>query len=103
MIDLDVPMRPRGQMRTPQTPPLDEFCLQIARVIAGTEAIKVASVEGGQLVVIELTASSDDIGRLVGRDGRTIGAIRTLAEALAMRIGKKVIVDVQAAGRSRGA
>jgi predicted RNA-binding protein YlqC (UPF0109 family) len=46
-------------------------------------------------MVIELSAPPEDVGRLVGRDGRTIGAIRTLAEALSQRLGKRIIVDVQ--------
>jgi hypothetical protein len=92
--------------RTPFTaraqplPELDEFCLLLARSIVGDpEGVKVASVEGSQLTVVELDAPPDEIGRIVGREGRTIAAIRALAEALAMRQSRRVMVDVQSMGR----
>jgi uncharacterized protein len=85
--------------RTEPLPDLDEFCLNIAKSIVGDpEGLKVASVEGSHLSVIELDAPPEEIGRVVGREGRTIAAIRTLAEALAMRLNRRVMVDVQAAG-----
>jgi len=63
--------------------------------VAEPGELKVASVEGANLIVIELSAPPEEVGRLVGRDGRTIAAIRVLADALAQRIGKRVLVDVQ--------
>jgi predicted RNA-binding protein YlqC (UPF0109 family) len=90
----------RAPPRTQPLPGADAFCLVVARHVVGDPAsVKVASVEGQDLIVIELSAPAEDVGRLVGRDGRTIGAIRTLAEALAQRMGKRIIVDVQPAQR----
>jgi predicted RNA-binding protein YlqC (UPF0109 family) len=92
----------RGPTRNQPLPNADEFCLSIARLVVGNpDALRVASVEGQNLTVIELSAPADDVGRLVGRDGRTIGAVRTLAEALGQKIGKRIMVDVQAAARTR--
>lgn len=88
-------MRPSQPLPAPDT-----FCLEIARSVVGNpEGVKVSTVEGQHLLVIELSAPPDEIGRLVGRDGRTISAIRQLAEALGLRLGKRIMVDVQAAGR----
>jgi predicted RNA-binding protein YlqC (UPF0109 family) len=88
--------------RAQPLPELDEFCLNIARSIVDEPgALKVSSVEGNQLSVIELDAPPEEIGRVVGREGRTIAAIRTLAEALAMRMNRRVMVDVQAVGGRR--
>lgn len=93
-------MRPRGPARIPPSPNPDEFCLRIGQAIVADPALlKVASVEGNNLVIIELSAPSDEIGRVVGRDGRTIFAIRTLAEALGVRINKRIVVDAQVASR----
>ena len=88
--------------RAQPLPELDEFCLNIARsIVDDPAALKVSSVEGNQLSVIELDAPPEEIGRVVGREGRTIAAIRTLAEALAMRMSRRVMVDVQAVGGRR--
>jgi predicted RNA-binding protein YlqC (UPF0109 family) len=96
-------MRRGFTSRAEPLPELDEFCLNLAKSIVGDpEGLKVASVEGSHLSVIELDAPPEEIGRVVGRDGRTIAAIRTLAEALAMRLNRRVMVDVQAAGGSGG-
>jgi predicted RNA-binding protein YlqC (UPF0109 family) len=93
-------MRRPPPSRAQPLPEADNFCLAVARhVVGGPESVKVSSVEGQELMVIELSAPPEDVGRLVGRDGRTIGAIRTLAEALAQRIGKRIIVDVQPVAR----
>lgn len=96
-------MRRGFTSRSQPLPELDEFCLNIARCIVGEPAaLKVASVEGSQLVVVELDAPPEEVGRVVGRDGRNISAIRTLAEALATRLNRRVMVDVQAQGRRPG-
>lgn len=96
-------MRPRGFARSPIVPAADQFCLNVSRLVVGDPGnLRVSSVEGPNLVVIELSAPPDDIGRLVGRDGRTIGAVRVLADALAQRLGKRVIVDVQPVLRGNG-
>jgi predicted RNA-binding protein YlqC (UPF0109 family) len=85
--------------RAQPLPDLDEFCLNLAKsIVDDPGGLKVASVEGSQLSVIELDAPPEEIGRVVGRDGRTIAAIRTLAEALAMRLNRRVMVDVQVVG-----
>jgi predicted RNA-binding protein YlqC (UPF0109 family) len=45
-------------------------------------------------VVIELTVADDDIGKLIGRGGRTINALRTVVRACSTKQGSRVLVDV---------
>jgi predicted RNA-binding protein YlqC (UPF0109 family) len=45
-------------------------------------------------VVLELHAPPDEAGRLIGRRGRTISALRTVVKASAVRRDKRVLVDV---------
>jgi len=45
-------------------------------------------------LVLELTVAEDDVGQVIGRGGRTIGALRQLVRAAATRGGRRVIVDV---------
>jgi predicted RNA-binding protein YlqC (UPF0109 family) len=58
------------------------------------EAVSVRATERDRLVHIEVRVPTDEIGKVIGRRGRTIGAIRTLARAAALRDGRRVIVEI---------
>ena len=45
-------------------------------------------------VVYELTVAGDDVGKIIGRHGRTVNALRTVMRACAARDGRRVLVDV---------
>jgi predicted RNA-binding protein YlqC (UPF0109 family) len=49
--------------------------------------------EDGSLV-LELHVAEDDVGKVIGRNGRTINALRTVVRASSARIGRRVLVDV---------
>ena len=58
------------------------------------EAVQVTESEGETVVMVELTVAPDDIGRITGREGRTINAIRSLARILGAKQEKKVSVEL---------
>ena len=45
-------------------------------------------------VVYELRVAEDDVGKVIGRSGRTVNAVRAVVRAAAMREGRRVLVDV---------
>jgi hypothetical protein len=45
-------------------------------------------------VVLELHVAEDDAGKVIGRGGRTVAALRTVMKAAAVRQGTRVLVDV---------
>ncbi len=49
--------------------------------------------EDGDLVY-EITVAEEDLGRVIGRRGRVANAIRSVAKAAAVRIERRVIVDI---------
>ena len=49
--------------------------------------------EDGSLV-LELHVAEDDVGKVIGRSGRTINALRTVVRASSARLGRRVLVDV---------
>ena len=66
----------------------------IAKALADKpDAVSVTEREGRDQQVIELTMAPGDMGRVIGRQGRTAQALRTLASAAAELEGKKVSVD----------
>jgi predicted RNA-binding protein YlqC (UPF0109 family) len=58
------------------------------------EAVVVQEVDGPHATVVELRVSPEDLGKVIGRGGRVIKAIRILARAAATRGGKRVTVEI---------
>ena len=66
----------------------------VARALAGRpEDVRVDESERRGQTVIELTMAPGDLGRIIGRQGRTAQAVRTLASFAAEMDGQKVSVD----------
>ena len=60
-----------------------------ARALVEDEgAVRVSRVDHGDAVVIEVDVSPEDRGRLIGRRGQTISALRTIVDAVAERRGE---------------
>lgn len=59
------------------------------------DAVSVESfTEDDGTVVLELQVAPDDTGKVIGRGGRTISALRTVVKAASVRENKRVLVDV---------
>ncbi|MDY7076337.1 MAG: KH domain-containing protein [Chloroflexota bacterium] len=56
--------------------------------------VYVSEIEGENSVMLELRAGPEDMGRVIGRGGRTVNAIRTLVRVLAAKQGKRVTLEV---------
>ena len=57
-------------------------------------AVKVEELEEDGDLVYEITVAEDDLGRVIGKGGRVANAIRTIAKAAAVRLERRVIVDI---------
>jgi len=51
-------------------------------------------VEEDRAVVLELTVAPDDLGKVIGKEGRTARAMRTLLAATSARLRKRAILDI---------
>lgn len=56
--------------------------------------VMLANLEGKRNVILELRCHPDDMGRVIGKNGKTIGAIRTLLSGLAAKQGRKAVLEV---------
>mgnify|MGYP003585175014 CR=1 FL=1 len=56
--------------------------------------LKMTEVTGEKTVIFELRCHQEDIGKLIGKNGKTISAVRTLAGQVAARQGIRVLVEV---------
>ena len=74
---------------------MKELLLYIARnLVDDPEAVSVTEVEGPQELTLELRVAPDDMGKVIGRQGRVVKEIRVLMKAVAQRQGKKVSVEI---------
>ena len=64
------------------------------RLVDHPDAVEVREVDGPNNIVVEVRVAPDDLGKVIGRGGRVIKAIRTLARAAATRSGKRVTVEI---------
>lgn len=58
------------------------------------DAVNLSEIEGENSIMLELRVAPDDMGRMIGRKGRTINAMRSLARVLAAKMGKKVTLEI---------
>ncbi|MBU5437730.1 KH domain-containing protein [Tissierella sp. MSJ-40] len=56
--------------------------------------VEVNEVEGTQSVIIELKVSPEDMGKIIGKQGRIAKAIRTVVKAAAIKENKRVVVEI---------
>ena len=67
----------------------------LARAIVDEpERVTVAELEGGRGLTYEVRAAPGDVGKLIGRNGRTVKSLRRVVKALARRDGKRAEVEV---------
>ena len=67
----------------------------VRALVDDPEAVRVEELEEGGDIVIEVRVAGDDLGRVIGREGRVANAIRTLAKAAATAQGEgRVLVEI---------
>lgn len=58
------------------------------------DRVQVNEVEGERALVLELQVANEDMGKVIGRNGRVIRAIRSVSKAAAIRDGKMIHVEI---------
>ena len=74
---------------------LEKLLVVLARsLVEEPEAVEVFGTETDSRVDLELRVAQEDMGKIIGRQGRTIRAIRTVVKAASVKLGKRVNVEV---------
>lgn len=77
---------------------IKELVAYVAKRLADRpDAVHVTETTGEVAVLIELHVDAEDMGRLIGRKGRTINAIRSVARVLGGKMEKRVEVEIMEA------
>ena len=58
------------------------------------EAVSVTEAQGETTIALEMRVAEEDMGRMIGRQGRTINAMRSLARVRAAKMGKRVTLEI---------
>jgi uncharacterized protein len=67
----------------------------IARALVDDpDQVEVKQVDSERLIVLELRVAQDDMGKVIGKQGRIAKAIRTVVNAAALRENKRVVVEI---------
>lgn len=78
--------------------PSDQVADLVEYIVCGLvddeDSVSLNITDSSESTLIEVSCSAEDAGRVIGRKGRTIKAIRTLARALGSRVGCAVEVEV---------
>ena len=74
---------------------MKELLLYMAKnLVDDPEAVTVNEITNEDGTVLELRVASDDMGKVIGRQGRIAKEIRTIVKTVAQRSGKKVTVEI---------
>ena len=66
----------------------------VKALVEDPSAVVVEELEEDGDLVYEITVAEGDLGRVIGKGGRVANAIRTIAKAAAVRLDRRVIVDI---------
>ncbi|NLA10795.1 MAG: KH domain-containing protein [Firmicutes bacterium] len=74
---------------------MEQMLEQIAKALVDhPDQVRVSQLDDGRVVTLELRVSPDDVGKVIGRQGRIVKAIRTVVNAAALRNNKRVLVEI---------
>ena len=63
-------------------------------IVDEPDKVLVSEVEGERAVVFEVRVAPDDMGKIIGKKGRVIHAVRSLVQAAAAKEGKRAAVEI---------
>lgn len=58
------------------------------------DEVEVKEIQGETAAILELRVAKDDLGRIIGKQGRTAKSIRTLLNAVASRTNRKIVLEI---------
>lgn len=82
-------------MPTPASDSIKELIDYIAKsLVDNTDKVEISEISGAQTNVIELKVAKEDVGKIIGKSGRTADAIRTILNCCAAKSNKRYILHI---------
>lgn len=74
---------------------MKELLEVIARnLVDNPDAVTVSEVKGERSIILELKVAPEDMGKVIGKQGRIAKAIRTVVKAVAIHEDKRIVVEI---------
>jgi uncharacterized protein len=74
---------------------MKDLVLMLAKqLVNDPEAVEVKETQGDTASILELRVAREDLGRVIGKQGRTAKSIRTILNAVASRTNRKVVLEI---------
>lgn len=75
--------------------PMKELIVYIAKALVDfPDEVEVIEVEGEKTMVLELRVAREDLGKVIGKQGRTARALRTILNAAATKVKKRAVLEI---------
>ncbi len=72
----------------------DALLSMVRMIVDHPDDVRVTTLQGAQTLIFELRCNNGDVGKVIGKDGKTVGALRTLLGVMAARQGRKAVLEV---------
>ena len=63
-------------------------------LVDNPEEVSVSEIEGNQTTVLELKVAKEDLGKVIGKQGRTAKAMRTILSAVSSKVKKRTVLEI---------
>ena len=66
----------------------------VKALVDNQDKVQVNEIAGDKSIIYELRVGEGDLGKVIGKEGRTARAIRTILTAAAMKVGKRTVLEI---------
>ncbi|MCK4306768.1 KH domain-containing protein [candidate division WOR-3 bacterium] len=74
---------------------MKELVEMMAKALVDTpDKVEVTEMDGERTVVFELKVEKEDLGKVIGKEGKTARAMRTILTAASMKLGKRAVLEI---------
>lgn len=66
----------------------------VKQIVDNPEEVKVQEIKGKKVILIEISVAKEDMGKVIGKGGRVVDALRILVGAAAAKLKKRVMLEI---------
>jgi predicted RNA-binding protein YlqC (UPF0109 family) len=74
---------------------MKEILESIAKALVDAPGeVQITEIDGEKTIIYELRCNAKDVGKIIGKSGKTVGAMRTIMNSMAAKQGRKAVFEV---------